>query len=417
MRITIVGAGIIGLSTAYFLQKKGHEVMILEKSDGSDGASMGNAGMIVPSHFVPLAAPGMISQGIRWMFDSKSPFFIRPRFDFDLIKWGFHFWQSATQKHLDESRIPLIELSDLSKNLFKNWIKSEDFNCKFDEKGIILYFKKEKTRLEEIHLAEIGRSHGLDAVELSADECRALEPDHDLDVLGAVHWRCDAHLHPQSLINQLKNLLQKRGVEILYQTEMTSILKKNNRIEAVFSENRKFETDAVVLATGSWSTEIGKKFDLKIPVVAGKGYSITLEKPQKQLNFPAILAEARVAMTPMGDLLRIGGTMEIDSLNREKHISRIRVEGIVRGTKSFFPSLDFSMPENNQKIWHGLRPVSPDGLPYIGRAKNFDNLFVGTGHAMMGLGLGPATGLLLSQLIDNQEVMLDLKKFEVDRFS
>ena len=196
---------------------------------------------------------------------------------------------------------------------------------------------------------------------------------------------------------------------------MTDVERKGNVVTAVFCEKEKFVADAFVLATGSWSPETGRAFGLKIPVLPGKGYSMTLENPEKQLRLPAILCEARVAMTPMGTRLRIGGTMEIDRLDREKLVDLKRVQGILDGTMSFFPDLKLTLPPV-EKIWHGLRPVSPDGLPYLGRAVGFENVFIGTGHAMSGLSLGPATGFLLSNLMNGEAAAMDLNVFRTGRF-
>ena len=376
---------------------------------------MGNAGMITPSHFVPLAQSGMVSQGIRWMFDAKSPFFIRPRASLEMVDWGLKFWQSSTQKHVDRSARPLVELSLLSKNLFQNLLKSPDFDCCFEKNGIVLYFKKEKTGEEEVHLAEKARALGLETVVLDREECRALEPDLKPDVLGGVHYRDDAHLHPQTFIRQLRAVLEKRGVQFFFNKKMTAVERKGRAVTAIFCEKEKFEADAFVLATGSWSPETGSAFGLKIPVLPGKGYSVTLENPEKTLRFPAILAEARVAMTPMCNRLRIGGTMEIDRVDHEKRVSLDRVRGILAGTMSFFPDLKLELPPV-EKIWHGLRPVSPDGLPYIGAADGFDNLFIGTGHAMLGLSLGPGTGFLLANLMNGEAAGMDLGVFRTGRF-
>lgn len=416
MNCLIIGGGIIGLSTARFLIDRGCEVRILEKTDGSDGCSTGNAGMITPSHFVPLASPGMVSQGIRWMFDSKSPFFVRPRLSLDLVDWGLKFMRSATARHVENSGPPLVELSLLSKSIFLEWLKIGPFDCDFAQKGIVMYFKTAKTGDEEIHLAEKARAvFGLDVEILSRENCRSNEPFLKPDVLGGVHYRCDATLHPQAFIRQLKADLEARGVRFFYEKEVTGMEKKGRRVAAVFCENERFEADSFVLAAGSWSAELAKKFDLKLPMQPGKGYSITLEHVEKQLNLPAILCEARVAMTPMGHRLRLGGTMEIDSLSRENRINRTRMEGILAGVASFFPDLNMELTAEKH-IWHGLRPLSPDGLPFIGRAKNLENLFIGTGHAMMGLGLGPATGRLISELIFEEKPAMNLSVFEPGRF-
>src|SRR6201996_1107631 len=195
-KIVIVGGGIIGLSSAYYLLNQGWDITILDKGTLDDNCSFGNAGMIVPSHFVPLAAPGMVQQGIRWMFDSKSPFYVRPSLNWDLISWGLKFLKSANKKHVEQSAVPLRDLSLLSKQLYQDLAKQDGFDFNLTNNGILMLYKTEKTGEEELHLAEKARSLGLDVVDLTPAECQALQPDVKVDIAGAVHYRCDAHLTP-----------------------------------------------------------------------------------------------------------------------------------------------------------------------------------------------------------------------------
>ena len=209
----IIGGGIIGLSSAYYLQQSGWDVTVIDKTDMSDSCSYGNLGMIVPSHFVPLAAPGMISQGIKWMFNSRSPFYVKPSLSPDLISWGLKFMKSATQQHVERSAIPLCDINLLSKALYEELATKPGFDFALEKKGIMMYYKTEKVAEEEIHLAEKAKSMGLDVVALNQKEVQALEPETELDVLGAVHYRCDAHLYPNKLMTQLITYLRRSGDE------------------------------------------------------------------------------------------------------------------------------------------------------------------------------------------------------------
>ncbi len=411
-KVLIIGGGIVGLTSAYYLQKKGYEVTILDKGDITDNCSFGNAGMIVPSHFVPLAAPGMIKQGIRWMFDSKSPFYVRPSLNGNLINWGLKFMKYATAKHVSQSAAPLRDLSLLSKKLYEDLAKEPDFDFELTHNGILAFYKTEKAGEEEAHLAARAIELGLDMAVLSAAECSVLQPDLKLDVLGAVHYRCDAHLYPAKLMNALLKYLTANGVKIERGKEVDKIETAGNRIMKVFTGNEAWDADQYVIATGSWSPAVAKMADIKISLMPGKGYSFMEPEPQNRLTIPALLCEARVAITPMNGQIRYGGTMELDKINTR--INMQRVKGIVESVPAYFPDLKPAIPAEKD-IWYGFRPSSPDGLPYIGRSNKRENLVIATGHGMMGLSLGPATGLLVSQLIDGAATELELKPFVVAR--
>lgn len=411
-KVLIIGGGIVGLTSAYYLQKKGYEVTVLDKGDITDNCSFGNAGMIVPSHFVPLAAPGMIKQGIRWMFNSKSPFYVRPSLSSNLINWGLKFMKHATAKHVSQSAEPLRDLSLLSKKLYEDLAKEPDFNFGLTNNGILAFYKTEKAGEEEAHLAARAIELGLDMAVLSVNECRALQPGLKLDVLGAVHYRCDAHLYPTKLMNALLGYLTENGVKIERGKEVDQIKVAGNRITKVFTGMQAWEADQYVIATGSWSPAVAKMADINISLMPGKGYSFMEAEPQNRLTIPALLCEARVAITPMNGQIRYGGTMELDKINNR--INMQRVKGIVESVPAYFPDLKPALPAEKD-IWYGFRPSSPDGLPYIGRSEKRDNLIIATGHGMMGLSLGPATGLLVSQIVAGTATDLKLEPFAVSR--
>lgn len=411
-KVIIIGGGIVGLSSAYYLQKKGFQVTVLDKGDLTDNCSFGNAGMIVPSHFVPLAAPGMISQGIRWMFNSKSPFYVRPSLNFNLMSWGLKFVKNATEKHVSQSAEPLRDLSLLSKKLYEDIAREPGFDFELTNNGILAFYKTQKAAEEESHLAEKAKDLGLDMEVLSVEQCKALQPNLNLDVIGAVHYRCDAHLYPAKLMNALLNYLIANGVAIVKNKEVDQIEMDGARITKVFTGDTVWEADEFVIATGSWSPAVAKMADLKISLMPGKGYSFMEDEPLKRLTIPALLCEARVAITPMNGSIRYGGTMELDKINSRINIKRVK--GIVESIPKYFTDLAPAMP-NEKSIWYGFRPCAPDGLPYIGRSSKHKNLVVATGHGMMGLSLGPATGLLVSQIIAEEKMVIDSVHFNPNR--
>lgn len=414
-KAVIIGGGVIGLFSAYYLNKSGWEVDIIDQGDLSDNCSYGNAGMITPSHFVPLAAPGMVEQGIRWMFNSKSPFYVKPSLNPELLGWGLKFLKSATRKHVDRSAGALRDISMMSKKLFQEFEKDSNIEFGLEDKGILMLFKTPKFVEEEKHLAEHATNLGLDAQYLSPEECRQLQPGVEMDILGAVHYHCDAHLYPNKLMLGLIRYIENaKGITIYRNTEITKIVHDSGKITSVSSKDKEFKGDAYVVAGGAWSPGIARLAGLKVPLMPGKGYSFMVPQDEsKRMTIPSILCEARVAITPMNGSIRYGGTMEVGKINQQINMSR--VQGIVESVPRYFPNFKPEMPQQKD-IWFGFRPVSPDGMPYIGLSGKYKNLAVATGHAMIGLSLGPATGKIISQVLNGQSTDMNITPFAVDRF-
>jgi D-amino-acid dehydrogenase len=409
----IIGGGVIGLFTAYYLNKSGWEVDVLEQGDLSDNCSFGNAGMITPSHFVPLASPGMVEQGIRWMFNSKSPFYVKPSLNRELISWGLKFVKSSTKKHAERSAGGLRDISLFSKNLYHEFAKDTAIDFGLADKGILLLFKTPKVEEEERHLVEKATNLGLDAQYLTAEECRKLQPDIELDILGAVHYHCDAHMYPNKLMAGLVKYLEANGVRIHRHTEVTKINHDSNRVVSVSTKDEDFTGDAFVVAGGAWSSAIARLAGLNVPVMPGKGYSFMVHDPVKKMNIPSILCEARVAVTPMNGSIRFGGTMEVGKINNKVNMNRVK--GIVESVPKYFPDFNLAVPEQKD-IWFGFRPCSPDGVPYIGLTDKYKNLAIATGHAMIGLSLAPATGKLIAEAFNEEKSSIDTGLFAPGRY-
>jgi len=410
----IIGGGIIGLFSAYYLHKSGWEVEIVDQGDLSDNCSYGNAGMITPSHFVPLAAPGMVEQGIRWMFNSKSPFYVRPSLNRELVSWGLKFVKSATKKHVDRSAGALRDISVISKKLYWEFERDTRLEFGMEDKGILMLFKTPKMVEEEKHLAEEATNLGLDAQYLTPDQCQKLQPDVELDIAGAVHYHCDAHLYPNKLMKVFLKYLEEEGIKMHRNTRVDRIEHDGSKITSVKSGDKEFNGDAYVLATGAWSPAVAKLTGLSVPLMPGKGYSFMVPQDEaKRMTIPSILCEARVAVTPMNGSIRFGGTMEVGKINSEVNMNRVR--GIVESVPKYFPDFKLAVPAEKD-IWYGFRPVSPDGMPYIGLTNKYKNLAVATGHAMIGLSLGPATGKLICEALNGNVTSMNISPFAVERF-
>jgi len=414
MKVTIIGAGVVGLCCAYYLEKEGHEVTVIDRNDITDGCSFGNMGYISPSHFIPLASPGIVSQGLKWMLSSSSPFYIKPRLNWDLVQWGLAFWKNSNAQKVKESVPHLNNLLQLSRELM-NDLKRE-FNDSFTmiEKGCWTLYKNEKTGDHEKHLTEQAMSLGLATQTYTASEVRELEPEVEVDVAGGVLWLDDCHLDSAKLMRSLYRYLQTAGVKFFLNTEVKGFERTNGRINSVVTDNEKIDTDEIIVANGSWMPAVAKMAGVHLLMQPGKGYSVVYEKLEKNLRRPAILVEARTAMTPIDRWLRIGGTMELSG--HSDNILPKRVTAIYDSVKKYFPSLNISRPEP-EKAWYGYRPVTPDGLPYIGKDRKISNLMFAGGHAMLGVSAAAATGKLIEEILGHKKTSIDISAFEPGRFS
>jgi D-amino-acid dehydrogenase len=411
--ITIIGGGIIGLNCAYYLQKEGYAVTVIERGDITNGCSFGNMGYFSPSHFIPLASPGIIAEGLRYMLRSSSSFYIKPRLSLPLMQWAYHFWKNSNASTVAKHAPHLNNILQLSRHLI-NDIRDEIGNSfLMEEKGCLLMCREEKTLDHEFHLADDAEKLGLKVERLNKEQVQVLEPDVELNVSGAVLFRDDCHINPEKFMVALKNYLGNKGVQFQLNTTVTCFEKKNDKISAVVTNKGKFECEELVIATGSWLPAVAKMMGVNLLLQPGKGYSYTYDHVEKNIRYPAILIEGRCAMTPWGQQLRIGGTMEISGINET--ILPKRMKGIYDSVKDFYPGLKIDLPPAD-KIWHGLRPVTPDGLPYIGRLKNFKNVVIAGGHAMMGVSLAPGTGKLVTEIIGRKNTTIDMSAFRVERF-
>lgn len=412
-QVTIIGGGVIGLCSAYYLQKEGYEVTVIDKGDITDGTSFGNAGYVSPSHFVPLATPGIVAQGLRWMLSSSSPFYIKPRLNLDLIKWLMTFWKQANAQTVKQNVPPLNDILQLSRELTSDIKNDIGNNFRMQEVGCFMLYKSATTEKHEIELAKEAAELHIETRILNAQEVQAMEPDVQVDVKGGILYPIDCHMHPGDFMRSLKTHLQKAGVKLQLNTTVTGFEKNGNTVTAVITNQGKFECSQLVLASGSWLPVVSEKLGVSILLQAGKGYSMTYENIQRNLRYPAILVDKRVAMTPMGADLRMGGTMEISGLNSPLLIKR--AHAIYSGAKAYYPDLPVDvMPK--EKIWYGLRPLTPDGLPYIGHHSKYSNLVIAGGHAMLGLSLAAATGKLVEELVAKKKTTIDVKAFAPERF-
>jgi len=410
-KVIIIGGGIIGVCSAYYLQKEGHQVTIIDQSNLDAGASYVNAGYLSPSHIVPLSAPGVMKKGLRWMFNPASPLYIKPRLDSDFLKWSYAFNKSCNANHVKKAIPAIKDITLLSQDLYDDIKRDENFTFHYEKKGLLMLCQTEKMLEEEIRTAQLAKSEGLDAKEVNLQELTILEPNANLNVLGATFYKCDSHTTPHEFMAEMKAYLKSVGVLFFPNEKVDDLQIKSGKISSLITNNQTLVAEEFVLAAGSWSHQFSRKLGLKLLLQAGKGYRINTTQ-HTGIQIPSILCEAKAAVTPMNGFTRFAGTMEIAGINH--NINRVRVEAIANAATRYYPEIKITEAEKNDAAC-GLRPVTPDGLPYIGKSSKCDNLTIAAGHAMMGWSMGTGTGKLVSEIISNKNPSISLQMFNPDR--
>jgi D-amino-acid dehydrogenase len=391
--VIIVGGGIIGVCTAHALHEAGMHVTVVDAGDFNSGCTYGNAGMIVPSHIVPLASPGMMAKGLKWMFDRKSPFFIRPRLDMDLMRWLWLFYKSSTAAHVNACAPILRDMHEASKAAFASWSTQPGFDFDYVADGILMVYNSKAGEHNELEGAAFANELGLRTKSLTGDSLHALEPLLQPNA-GAVHYPGDATLSPDTFMQQMIQRLKQHGVDFLSKTKITNVSEEGSGCSLLCADGKVLQSKYAIIANGIWSGKLMKASGYTLPMQDGKGYSMTSGVMINKPRIASILHEARVAVTPMGDRLRVSGTLEISGLDDK--VRPHKVQAIADSLTEYYHKLHLEISE---KPWFGYRPCSPDGMPYIGRMHDGSNVIVASGHAMMGLSLAPATGTMIRDMI------------------
>jgi D-amino-acid dehydrogenase len=411
--ILIIGGGSVGLNCAYYLLKSGRKVTIIDSNEVAKGSSAGNAGHIVPSHIIPLSAPGIVPTAVKWLLDPKnSPFSMKISLDPKYISWLLQFTLACSEANVQRAIPPLNSLGQLSAKNFSQMIAEEKFDCQYQEKGLLFLYKTEDAFKGGKHEAELMQKHGIPVDVLDKAALHDREPAARDEVLGGVHFTGDSHLNPALFLKLLADRVRSMGAEVFENTPVTGFDVADGNIRAVKTSAGDFEAAEIILAAGAWTPLVARDLrGLNIPVQSARGYSMTMSATKVMPRHALLLGERRVAVSPMGDLLRFTGRLElsnIDTTVNAKHIA-----GIERAVREYI-HVDEKLTVH--ETWAGLRPTTPDGMPMIGRSPSYRNLILATGHAMLGLSLGAGTGQVVAELVNGKETAFDLNPLRVERF-
>jgi D-amino-acid dehydrogenase len=410
-RVVIVGAGVIGLSCAHTLRKAGAEVVLLDKGEPGFGSSFGNAGWIVPSLAGPMPSPGLGLTSLTWLLKKDSPLHISPAALPKLAGFLWTFWRHCNAPDYLSGQRSVGELGRSTMSLFDE-LEKEGTSFEMHRDGLIFVFRDPATLHHVRKDLENMKPYGYEVPDpLSGAEVRKLEPALSGDVVGGLLVKEERHVRPESLNRGLLERVKELGVEVRTQAEVGDVVRANGRLTAVVTGDGPVEGDHFVIAAGAWTAPLGRVFGYSVPVEAGKGYSVTFERSAVRIHRPLYLGEVKVGVTPYDGGLRIAGTMELSGIN--ERLDGRRVDAIRRNAEKYLPGVSQA---GAGEEWVGMRPLTPDGLPLIGRVPGADNIYMATGHAMLGMTLAPATAAVIGELIMGGESTLDITPFDPGRF-
>jgi D-amino-acid dehydrogenase len=394
MNIVIVGGGVIGTACAYYLQRAGATVTVVDAAEPGQACSRGNCGFICPSHVLPLAGPGVIGPTLRALLTPNGPLRIAPRFDPALWHWLWQFARKCNRRDMLRTGQALQALLQSSRHLYGQLLADEPLAVEWQERGLLFVFQTAAAMDHYAHTdALMHREFDLGAVRYDGPALTAFEPALKPGLAGGWHYPDDAHLRPDRLMAGWRELLTARGVVFRSGTRVTGIVGAPT-VTGVQTSAGPLPADAVVVAAGAWTPQLRAWLGGTIPIQPGKGYSLTMARPTQCPRVPLIFEEHRVAITPMQSGYRIGSTMEFAGYDAT--LNRARLDLLRAGARHYLHEPE---AEPVQDEWWGWRPMVHDGLPLIGRSAAHANVWLAAGHGMLGLSLATGTGKLVTELL------------------
>lgn len=409
--VLILGGGVIGLACAYYLLGEGRSVTVLDQGRVGGGSSHGNCGTLTPSHATPLAMPGVLGAGMKWLLQADAPLRIKPRFDPALIRWLLRF--SAHCNWQDFARITAAKAPFLvrSRDLIASLVADEQIDCDFRQLGTLYVYRDQRAFAASTWLPRALGEVGIDIETLTGSEVESREPALRDGVVGGYFNPGDASLRPDRYVAGLAQVVRARGGVIEEHTRVLGVERHGERVSCVHTDKGDFRGRDVVLALGAWSPQLARELGISLPIQPGKGYSITYARPASCPRVPLVLKEPSVCVTAWHSGYRLGSTMEFAGY--DSSLNRTRIDALKRGASAYLRDPEGPLVEEE---WYGWRPMTPDDLPFIGPASAGSNLCLATGHGMLGMTMSALTGVLVSELLTGKPTSLDVSPFRVDRF-
>lgn len=414
--VLVIGGGIIGASCACFLAQDGRDVTLIEREDvicPVGASSYANAGLVMPSDPYPLPSPGVLGQGMKWLLDSSSPLYIKPQLSPGLMRWLLGFAAASREAPMRRGMPVLRALGVEGLRAFDEITAWGVRDAGYHRTGILsLYLTPAAMEAAVANAAALRESYGVQSEILDAAAVQARVPAVLPGVVGGLLTSDDGHVEPRMLTRGLAGLAEERGATVLTATEALGFSRSGRRVTGVMTTRGMMSAETVVLAAGVWSGRLARGL-VSLPVQPAKGYSLMVRRPDGvPADMALYLPEGHACVTPFGGGLRFAGTLELSGMN--DRVLTNRVAAIRRGAGRYFAGVETAPPV---ELWRGLRPMTPDGLPIIGRPAAVDNLVVATGHNMNGIMYGPVTGKLVAEVVGGRPASIDLGRLGPDRFA
>jgi D-amino-acid dehydrogenase len=410
-RAVVIGAGLVGLLAAYHLRRQGLDVTVVERGDPGMACSFGNAGWICPSLSAPLPAPGLPLRTMRWMLSRQSPVYISPGVAPSLFGWLRAFWRSCTAERNEAGLAAMLALNQRTLALFDE-LAADGIDMEMHTRGVLFCFLGERELAAEYEdLERIGR-YGFPAPHLlTGDEARGAEPSLAPRVTGGILLAHERHVEPLSLSRGIARRLIRDGVELRAHTGAVGFERSRDAVQAVRTDDGRIAGDIFVLAAGVWSGALAQQLGIRLPIQAGKGYSLTFPRLRTGVRHALYFGDTKVVLSQYDAALRIAGTMEFSGHN--EYLDPARIRSLRAAAQRYLAA---ELPAGDGVAWTGMRPMTPDGLPAIGRLPGLRNAFVSTGHATNGVFMAPSSGEALAQLAVHGEAGVDMAPFDPGRF-
>jgi D-amino-acid dehydrogenase len=408
----VVGSGVIGTACAYYLMRSGWKVTLIDRGALASGSSHANCGFVCPSHVLPLAEPGMVGQALRSLLRRNSPFAIKPRLDPALWAWLLRFARRCNERDMIDAGRGIQPLLLSSRELYRGLVEREALDCEFEERGMLFAYRS-KHEMESYAATDrlMSESFGCPARRLDPDQLLELEPALKPGLAGGWYYHNDAHLRPDKLMRSWHQVLEQGGTTTRPQCALTGFSDRNSRVASAATERGELTADVFIIATGAWTPKLNQLLGCRIPIQPGKGYSLTMPRPSACPRLPLIFPETRVAVTPFQSGYRLGSTMEFAGYDESIRPQRLQL--LKDGAE---PYLREPYCDPIEEQWYGWRPMTYDSLPIIDRSPKYGNVFIAAGHNMLGLSMAPATGKLVSELVNGTAPHVDPRPYRVGRF-
>jgi D-amino-acid dehydrogenase len=410
--VLVLGGGVIGLSCAVALLRRGASVRVLERGAPGCGASHGNCGTLTPSHAIPLTVPGMPWKALHWMLRRDAPLYVNPRPDWARWRWLLGFARRCNLGFAERAAIARAAILQRSWSLLPRMLVEENIDCEYAPAGNLMVYRDSRTLLAD--RKEIAWLHrlGIAAAALRGSEVEVMEPALLPGVVGGILHADDAQLRPDKLVDGLARRVRERGGALEMQTTIDGFATAGARVERVHTSRGDFSADRVVLALGAWTPGIAARLDLPLPLQPGKGYSITMSRPEPCPRHALVLREASVCVTAWGSGFRLGSTMEFSGY--DERLNRTRLDALRRGARAY---LRTPLGAELHEEWWGWRPMSVDEIPLIGPVARWNNLLLATGHGMLGVSMSAATAELVASMVAGETPVLDPLPYAPARFA